>query len=281
MLIPNLYVWDATTGELQQKLVQPLASPPSGLTWCCSPDGETVATCGSNPATYVRLWSFTTGQRLKDFLDYDHVVALDFGSDGRAIALGTRDDKVVVLDKFSGVIDASFSISKVRSLHFSPKNGDILAIGSGSAMVQHLSGGNSFAFPDAGRRMLEAAFTADGERIVTTSEDRILTIWDGHTGKQIYAVNPHAARINCLAIDPKNTLIAISSGNGIVSFWDATTGQLVSVWLDPERTAAHCITFSLSGGLVAVAVLNGVYMLDPKTVFSSIPHLISEKEPEK
>jgi WD40 repeat protein len=68
-----------------------------------------------------------------------------------------------------------------------------------------------------------------GERMVTTSEDRIVTIWNAHTGKQIYALNPHASRINCLAVDPKNALIAISGGNGTVSFWDTRTGQLAAV----------------------------------------------------
>jgi WD40 repeat protein len=113
--------------------------------------------------------------------------------------------------------------------------------------------------------MLEVGFTADGERIVTTSEDRTARVWDAHTGRQIYVLDPHASRIDCLAIDPKNNLIATSGGNGTVSFWDARTGQLVSAWEDPDRMASHCIIFSPSGELTAVAVLNGVYVVDPET----------------
>jgi WD40 repeat protein len=262
---PNLYVWDANTGELQQKLVQPLAFPPSGLTWCCSPDGETVATCGSNPATYARLWRFATGQRLKDFARDAHVGALAFASNSKTIAMGGWDDKVNVLDKFNGAIEASFSVSKLRSLYFSPDDSELLAIGSEQCVAWQFARGSSFALSGHRGQFLQAGFTADGERIVTTSEDRTARIWDAHDGSQIYVLDAHAARIDCLGISPKNNLIATSGGNGSVSFWDARTGQLVSVWEDPDRMASHCIIFSPSGELTAVAVLEGVYIVDPET----------------
>jgi WD40 repeat protein len=191
-------VWDANTGELQQKLVPPSAFPPSGLTWCCSPDGETVATCGSNPATYARLWGLATGQRLKDFAHDAHVGAL--ASNSKTIAIGGSDDKVNVLDKFSGFIEASFSLSKLRSLYFSPDDSEMLGVGSEQFVAWQLARGGSFVLSGRGGQILQAGFTSDGERIVTTSGDRKARIWDAHDGSQIYVLDAHAARIDCLGI---------------------------------------------------------------------------------
>lgn len=103
------------------------------------------------------------------------------------------------------------------------------------------------------------------KRIVTTSEDKTARIWDAHKGTQIYVLGPHAGWVDCLGISPKNNLIATSGGNGTVFFWNAETGRLVSSWDDPDRGRAHCITFSPSGELAAVAVLEGVYIIDPET----------------
>jgi WD40 repeat protein len=263
--VPTLYVWDANSGELRHKLVQPLASAPSGLTWCCSQDGEMVMTCGSNPATYARLWRLATGQPFKDFVNEAHVVALAIASNNKAIAIGERDDKVKVVEKFSGSVQASFSVSKLRSLYFSPDDSKLLAIGSDRGIVWQLASGTSFALLGHKDRILEAGFTPDGERIVTTSDDKTVRIWDAHDGRQLWLLDPHTPRVDRLGISPKSNLIAASGGNGTVFFWNAATGERVSVWEDPDRMAPDCIKFSPSGELAAVACLEGVYIVDPQT----------------
>lgn len=91
-------------------------------------------------------------------------------------------------------------------------------------MVWQLAGGGSFALSGHEGRILETGFTPDGERIVTTSEDKTARICDAQKGTQIYVLGPHAGSVDCLGVSPKNNLIATSGGNGTVFFWNAETG---------------------------------------------------------
>src|SRR5262249_24210785 len=141
----------------------------------------------------------------------------------------------------------------------------LLAVGLGGAVVQNLENGTSFMIGGSNERIREAGFTVDGERIVTTSEDRIASVWNARSGERIHKVDLHSARLEGLAIGHKGNLIGTSGGNGTVVFWNAGTGRIVSVWEDPDRSRANCIAFSPSGELAAVAALNGLYIVDPET----------------
>jgi hypothetical protein len=123
-----------------------------------------------------------------------------FASNSKTIAIGGSDDKVNVLDKFSGLVEANFSLSKIRSLYFSPDDSEMLGVGSEQCVAWQLARGGSFVLSGRGGQILQAGFTSDGERIVTTSGDRKARIWDAHDGSQIYVLDAHAARIDCLGI---------------------------------------------------------------------------------
>jgi hypothetical protein len=78
------------------------------------------------------------------------------------------------LDQTPNVIapDVSFSGSKLRALYFSPDDSELLAVGSEQCVVWQLARGSSFSLSGRGGQVLQAGFTADGERIVRTSADR-------------------------------------------------------------------------------------------------------------
>ncbi len=106
------------------------------------------------------------------------------------------------------------------------------------------------------------AFTPDGHRIVSTSEDNTLRIWDRRTGRQermigtdtemwVVAVSPDGCRIATMERD--------MSGVWVVQFRDAATGRLV--WTLPvgkEAFEGERLRFSPDSRLLMLDVVPGL-----------------------
>ncbi len=51
-------------------------------------------------------------------------------------------------------------------------------------------------------RVPGASFSADGTRIITTSDDKTARIWDATTGRQLHVLRGHTAAVNDGAFSP-------------------------------------------------------------------------------
>ena len=67
--------------------------------------------------------------------------------------------------------------------------------------------------------------SADGKRLLTSSADRTLRLWDAHTGKQLRVFEGHTAEIYGAALSPDGKRVLSGSGDKTVRLWDATTGK--------------------------------------------------------
>lgn len=71
------------------------------------------------------------------------------------------------------------------------------------------------------------AFSSDGTRIVSGSEDKILRVWDVTTGAQIGdPLYGHDHRVNSVAFSPDGTRIVSGSFDGTIRIWNATSFTL-------------------------------------------------------
>ena len=70
-----------------------------------------------------------------------------------------------------------------------------------------------------------AAFSPDGRRIVTASNDKTARIWDAETGQQIMVLSGHSDVVEKVAFSPDGRRIVTSSDDKTARIWDAATGR--------------------------------------------------------
>ena len=164
--------------------------------------------------------------------------------------------------------------------------------------IQHLLGialrylsAESLLLSGHTRDITSISQTEDGSYIVSTQSDGLLNIWDAKRGTLVRSISPE---------DVTSEYVTAVSGGKIVVGGQGSARSWSLDGRDPPIKFNHgygrilVLAVSSDSKLLATASFVGsrasdstvkVWDLetgkDPKTVFSSIPHLISKKEPEK
>jgi hypothetical protein len=67
------------------------------------------------------------------------------------------------------------------------------------------------------------AFSRDGRRLVTGSEDQTLKLWDAATGEEVFTLRGHQSIVLGVAFSPDGLRIASAGGDLTVRLWEAVT----------------------------------------------------------
>src|SRR5258708_5400588 len=68
------------------------------------------------------------------------------------------------------------------------------------------------------------AWSPDGKRIASASQDETVQVWDATTGDNVLTYRGHTGTVTALAWSPDGVHIASASQDGAVQLWNATTG---------------------------------------------------------
>ena len=109
------------------------------------------------------------------------------------------------------------------------------------------------------------AFSPDGNRIVTGSDDRSVLVWDAKTGEQLRQLQGHTREVASVAISPDGNRIVSGSYDEMVRVWDAKRGEQLSE-LRGHTSKVTSVGFSPDGNrIVSGSLDNSVRVWDAKT----------------
>ena len=74
-------------------------------------------------------------------------------------------------------------------------------------------------------RVPSAAFSPDGSRIVTGSDDHTAKVWDARSGQDTLTLKGHTKIVTAVAFSPDGKKIGYGKWDKTVKVWNAQTGQ--------------------------------------------------------
>ena len=238
-----------------------------------SPDGSSVVTASSDGT--ARVWDVRTGKALRGHRDW--VLDAVFTPNGREIFTAGADRNLMVWNATTGAYITRLHLpagQQVSDISFDPVPGHhrfVMAIADGTAVVRDSGTGARLATIDEAKRsrlspgdaaLNTAAFSPDGRRIVTASDDWTASIWDVRTGKHIATlVKPvwngrkftHAGAVEAAAYSPDGRYIVTVGDDRLARVWTADGkptgvvfsrqhGDLLRVAFDPKNPSLVATT---------------------------------------
>jgi len=105
------------------------------------------------------------------------------------------------------------------------------------------------------------AFSSDGQRLASGSEDKTVKIWDSVTGKELFSLKGHAGGVTSVAFSSDGQRLASGSEDMTVKIWDSVTGKELFSLKDHANQVDHqlrrlpyrvtCVAFSPDGQRLA------------------------------
>ncbi len=240
----TLQTWAATTGTPLQTYQE---AGSQFFTTALSPDAKRVAAGGINGDNSVLLWNLETNDITRLLGHSAFVRWVAFSPQGSILASAGWDGQVIFWNTASGAEMGRFiphprlaeegeelTGNQVLFTAFSPDGTHLVTtttddhtarlwklnqqVGSETnqlvvttTLVYTFEGHNDWVHG--------AAFSPDGQMLVTVSEDKTIYLWNVATGLQIARLTGHEASVNTVAFSPDNKAILTGSSDNVVILW--------------------------------------------------------------
>lgn len=241
-------IWDVNTGE-EVAIFKGHTSEVRAVAW--SPDGRLLAT-GSADRT-IKLLDTGTGQELATLKGHlSQVWSIDFSPDGKQLAT-CSDDYTVRLWDIATVLEPTMlkTNNRVSVVAFSPDGGKLAVAGWRGAKIWNAITGEELATLEGHTSVVESiAFSLDGRRVATASQDRTLKLWDAATGQELMTFNGHSDTVHSVKFSPDAQRLITGSGDQTAKLWDAATGQELTT-LHGHTARVFAVGFSPDGRTLA------------------------------
>jgi len=237
-----------------------------------SPDEKLLATASWDQT--AQLWSTETGQQIGGELRHDEDVRdLAFSSDGLLLATASLDGRIRIWDTANAELRRAITHhgTPVEFVRFRPPDNLVLASvhRDNAVRLWGIAEGlrRGWQLPHQ-RKITSLEFSADGQRLLTGSDDGTARLWDltdGDSGARL----PHVDRVWSVDFSPDSRRLATLSERGEICIWQQTAGRWEKERRVPcpdEQTTS--LEFSSDGKYLAIGVGKnfGLWNLDTQAM---------------
>jgi WD40 repeat protein len=197
-----------------------------------SSDGRLLLTT-ANYAKMAILWDAETGRQLRTFTPEERrpgssvtIVAVALSPDGRQVLVGLFDGRAILWDARTGLWSNTFTFGSIlHAAAFSPDGKQILVglDGGGALLYEAATSKTLRSFPHG--TVTDVGFSRDGKRIVTSSRDRTVILWDTTTGEKLQTFQGHKDAVRSVDLSSDGARVATASSDSTAILWDAATGR--------------------------------------------------------
>lgn len=214
-------IWDAASG---QPLLTLTGHSDAVRTVLFSADGRHAIT--SDEAGQARYWDAQSGSLLATFRgDTGQLRSIHVSADSSRVVIGNSNE-TLVWDTRSDRPLATHSASDLGYLLAVSPDGRrlVLRFGSGVVTRDAITGAALNRLSGHEGSVLMAAYSADGERLVTASEDKTARVFDAASGRPLLSLVGHAEEVVSAQFSADGTRIVTASKDKTARLWDARSG---------------------------------------------------------
>jgi WD40 repeat protein/tetratricopeptide (TPR) repeat protein len=226
----RVYVWEVEALKSGKGSAARTLQPGGLVTYAAySPDGRRIVTVsrdGKDSQGLAQLWDAQTGDPVKELQVKGLVTYAAFSADGTRLVIcgGTWGEQ-----KRSG-----------QAVIWDVARNDEVAW-----LVGHTEA------------VSNAAFSPDGRRVATASEDDTARVWDASDGKSLLTLEGHTSDVTHVAFSPDGRRLVTTSLDQTACLWDLDRGEQLAPLLK-HTWAVKQAAFSPDGRLVVTAGADGV-----------------------
>lgn len=208
-----------------------------------APDGKTIVTGGVDGA--ARVWEVATGAMTRKVVrpgdtelsleangalrlqGDDPIRVVRFSPDGAWLAVGTEKGKIYLQYRLTPAEPQLLyqATARLNALSLTAGDAPVLAFAAGDGTVKVLSitnGGQEIAALEWHTAPVNAlAFTPDGARLATGSDDSTIKLWDTINWQDLLTLDGHSAPVTALVFTPDGQTLISGSNDGTAHFWSA------------------------------------------------------------
>lgn len=238
-----------------------------------SADGKMLS---ASLGTQVAEYDATTGAPLRAFKpapqnEFNYQVFLTGGQQIAAIerpGLHIYDarsgDEIRTLDFVPSVIFdyARFAVSPDGKIVAATYTRDPnVSMAQGISLMDASTGKELHRLEQHTGQITQVTFSADGQRLLTASNDGSVVIWDSATGQPVRTLKGHSQPVRDADFSTDSSRVLDCSNDGTVVEWNVKTGKPLLTLEAPNKIRATSVAYSRDESLIVAGLADGTLQI--------------------